>query len=62
MRIAEGAVGIQCQPAEARAGDRRGVDGQRVIGQVNIGVAIEEGMKEKAEEFRQQGAEIYREV
>jgi phosphomethylpyrimidine synthase len=28
----------------------------------DIDVAIEEGMKEKAEEFRQQGAEIYKEV
>ncbi|MGD8266510.1 MAG: phosphomethylpyrimidine synthase ThiC [Chromatiales bacterium] len=28
----------------------------------NIDVAIEEGMKEKAEEFRKQGAEIYKEV
>ena len=28
----------------------------------DIDVAIEEGMKEKAEEFRKQGAEIYKEV
>ncbi len=28
----------------------------------NVDVAVEEGMKEKAEEFRQSGAEIYREA
>ena len=28
----------------------------------DVGIAVEEGMKEKAEEFRQQGAEIYKPV